>query len=573
MKKTFKKSVLALALTVALGVSQLGMTALAYDEARLDTDTTFSGGGSHVMYIKNDGAAYGAGYTLYGTLGFVDRYENQEEHIKLFDNVADMSMGYRHSFIIKNDGTLWGMGNNNDGQLGSGEINEQGTTPVQIMSDVASVVGQNYHTVAIKTDGTLWHWGHYYDLVEGPHEEVDNITPEQIATDVISATVSSYAVFYVKSDGSLWSFGQQMPILGTSSLGLPEDHVHVTTPAKVMDDVVSVAAGVRHVAALKSDGTIWVWGDSDDGALGQGTEVEMEFTPTQIMEDVKVIAAGYNTTYAIKEDGTLWAWGGNNYGQVGNGTTEDVFEPVKIMDDVVDVSGGYNTAYALKANGELWGWGDAGNNVLNNGKESEQTTPILVTTDVLLPTAGAVTTPPSSGPSDWAAADVNAAIDVDIVPDQLQTLYVRATTRAEFCALAVKLYETAMGAEITERAEFDDTDDINVQKMAGLGIVNGVGGSMFAPDLGLTREQAATILARLAEAMDMPLTEAPATFTDTPDVSGWATVAVGQMQTSGIMGGVGENKFDPEGPYTREQSIVTTLRLFNHFMGTSGRTS
>ncbi len=171
--------------------------------------------------------------------------------------------------------------------------------------------------------------------------------------------------------------------------------------------------------------------------------------------------------------------------------------------------------------------------------------------------------PTTDTPSDWALDQVNEAIAANIVPESLQTMYTQATTRAEFCALAVALYETSMGTEITERATFDDTDDLNVQKMAGLGVVNGVGEGKFNPDEKLTREQAAVILARLSEVMDNPLDKVAATFADNDDVSDWALEAVGQMLASGIMGGVGDNKFSPKADYTREQSILTTLRVFN----------
>ena len=163
-------------------------------------------------------------------------------------------------------------------------------------------------------------------------------------------------------------------------------------------------------------------------------------------------------------------------------------------------------------------------------------------------------------PSSWAAADINRAIAAGVMPVDFRGAYNQATTRAEFCALAVELYENVMGKEITERATFTDTDDINVQKMAGLGVVNGMGEGRFEPNSALTREQAATLLSRLAAAMDKPFESSAPTFADNGSVSDWASAAVGEMQLSGVMGGVGEGMFDPKGSYTREQSIITMLR-------------
>ena len=169
---------------------------------------------------------------------------------------------------------------------------------------------------------------------------------------------------------------------------------------------------------------------------------------------------------------------------------------------------------------------------------------------------------PADQPSSWAAEQVNAAIEAGIVPESLQTGYTNTATRAQFCALAVELYETVTGSEIAERAEFTDTTDVNVQKMAGLGVINGVGGGQFNPNGELTREQAATILVRLADAMGHPLPEGTASFADNASIASWALDAVGRAQAGGLMGGIGNNQFSPQGPYTVEQSIMTAFRLY-----------
>ena len=167
-----------------------------------------------------------------------------------------------------------------------------------------------------------------------------------------------------------------------------------------------------------------------------------------------------------------------------------------------------------------------------------------------------------AGPSSWAAKQVSQAVDAGLVPDSLQTQYTKTATRAEFCALAVELYETVKGAEITERATFTDTYDLNVQKMAALGVVNGIGNGKFNPDGQLTREQAATMLARLAEVMGKPLSASAPAFADNGSISSWAFDAVGQVKGAGIMDGTGNNTFSPQQPYTREQCMMTTLRMY-----------
>ena len=171
-------------------------------------------------------------------------------------------------------------------------------------------------------------------------------------------------------------------------------------------------------------------------------------------------------------------------------------------------------------------------------------------------------------PSSWAVEEVNKAISAKLVPAALQSNYVNPTTRAEFCALTVALYEEINGT-ITGRVTFTDTNDVNVEKMASLNVVSGVGNNKFDPGAMLTREQAATMLARLADALGKPIAKKTAAFNDDYDISSWALEAVGQMQSSGIMGGVGNNLFQPKGTYTREQCILTSLRTYNYIKRTA----
>ena len=166
--------------------------------------------------------------------------------------------------------------------------------------------------------------------------------------------------------------------------------------------------------------------------------------------------------------------------------------------------------------------------------------------------------------SSWAHEDIETAVSLGLVPAALQSNYTQATTRAEFAALAVYLYEKVTGGDITGRVTFADTTDINVGKAAYLGIVEGMGNNLFAPNNPITREQAAVLISRLANAAGVPLPTQNATFADTNSISSWAREGVGQMQASGIMGGVGNNNFAPANPYTREQSIVSMLRLYLH---------
>jgi len=166
-------------------------------------------------------------------------------------------------------------------------------------------------------------------------------------------------------------------------------------------------------------------------------------------------------------------------------------------------------------------------------------------------------------PSPWAQEQVNLAISENLVPQHLRSNYTQAITRAEFSALAVALYENLRG-EITGRVTFTDTNDTNIEKIAYLGVVSGVGNNMFNPNGTLTREQAAVILSNLSEALNGPTLAVPRAmpFNDGDSISNWAVDSVLRVFGIGLMSGLDDNRFAPQEPYTREQSIVTIMRLF-----------
>ena len=184
----------------------------------------------------------------------------------------------------------------------------------------------------------------------------------------------------------------------------------------------------------------------------------------------------------------------------------------------------------------------------------------------VLVTSTVAVQPIYGSPSSWAVNYVNTAISQGLVPTNLQSNYTQPATRAEFSALAVALYENQRGT-IAGRMQFSDTNNVNVQKAAYIGIVTGVGNNNFAPNNTITRQEAAVMISNLAEAIGQPLPASSPTFADANQFSSWAVNGVGQVQAAGIMGGVGNNRFDPQGLYTREQSTVSIVRLLEILAG------
>lgn len=174
--------------------------------------------------------------------------------------------------------------------------------------------------------------------------------------------------------------------------------------------------------------------------------------------------------------------------------------------------------------------------------------------------------------SDWAAADISSAISAGIVPSDLQNGYQKNITRKEFCQIidamlrqklsdySGDLYKTGISYDAA-RAALTDTWDEAVINCYRFGIVNGVGNNKFGPNESLTREQAAKILMGAAKTISLPGSESANSWADASQISSWAHEGINYVVGAGIMNGTGENKFEPQGIFTREQAIVTVYRM------------
>lgn len=184
-------------------------------------------------------------------------------------------------------------------------------------------------------------------------------------------------------------------------------------------------------------------------------------------------------------------------------------------------------------------------------------------------------------PSPWAIVEVDAARDAGLIPSDLDSNYQTNITREEFCHLMTQLLATRTGKSVDELLSdagiepsepYSDTRDEDILAMSALGIVNGVGNNRFDPNASITREEAAVILARVAAKFDgLQANSEPMVFTDQAQISPWAKEAVDVVSSCAyngnrVMNGTGESIFSPKDTYTREQSIMTSLRLYR-FIG------
>ena len=164
----------------------------------------------------------------------------------------------------------------------------------------------------------------------------------------------------------MWAWGRNPGQLGIPTTTINGSPTRSMGPDNVgyLTDVVDVAAGYYHSLALKSDGTVYAWGENWYGQLGIHCDND-HTVPYQVhgpgnvgyLTGIIKVAAGANFSLALKEDGTLWAWGEGGYGQLGIHSDNDHTVPYQVhgpgnvgfLTDVVDVAAGLTTPWLSRA--------------------------------------------------------------------------------------------------------------------------------------------------------------------------------------------------------------------------------
>lgn len=195
--------------------------------------------------------------------------------------------------------------------------------------------------------------------------------------------------------------------------------------------------------------------------------------------------------------------------------------------------------------------------------------------------------PPASALTDvssWAEPDVMAASAAGLMPDTFAALAAKSSvSRAEFCAVALNLYEAERETTVkrTSKVYFDDCDDPDVNTAYEMKLISGRGNGVFAPDESVSRQDLCVILDSVREKceVDKPDTTVSASsFPDGGEVRDYAVSATETMLSTGIIKGVeatvsndpeqaGETVtlLQPQGTATREQALIMASRFLDAF--------
>ncbi|OUN20637.1 hypothetical protein B5G34_14015 [Flavonifractor sp. An82] len=516
--KKFLSFALALMLCMALTPP-----AAANDTLTAGEYSTVSCSWRFTAAIDTEGVLWTWGSNEYGMLGTGSEIANTATPVRVMDNVVSVVCGYEHVAAIRSDGSLWVWGNNRFGQLGNDGAGNAGkapanyqTVPVKIMEDVAMVDCGLSYTAALKTDGSLWTWGNISGGVLGNGftwndnrgSAACQTVPVKIMEDVALIRCGSTHMAAIKTDGSLWTWGKNdSGQLGNGGIynqeikqpyPLPPSKQQ-TLPVKIMDRVADVWCMDDFMVIQRLDGTIWCCGQEYDSPFN---DILREGTNVPVKTTMRNIASFGNLSY-LTEDGTLWMWGF----PVGQTT------PVKVLDHVAGVSystNGHGHYMAVRDDNTLWGWGynEEGQLALTQVQAwQEQRTPVKVRDGIAV--SGAAPTP--SVPTVAGFSDV---------------------------------YETDYYADAVSWAK---------EK----GVTGGTSATTFSPDHTVTRAEAVTFLWRAAGSPQPASAVSP--FADVTDSGAYYYSAVLWAAEQGITGGVGNGQFGLSAALSYDQ-ILTMLQ-------------
>ena len=383
-----------------------------------------------------------------------------------------------YTAAIDSSGTLWGVG---EARYINGQSSGQVTIPTALLQNVRQVDSTDgYYSaiLAVKEDNTLWGWGYlgYLGFTDDPEAFVT--TPQKLMDQVQWVSGGRFGALALKTDGSLYFLGS--PTVGEDGSGkelLDSDDYGIHW---VMDHVAQVSSGNHRAAALKTDGSVWVWGA--DGYSGTdkivSTLTDQPQKPTKILDGMISVGMEDENGWAIDANGGLWSWGYNDEGHVGNGGGYDTIDsdsgckaqvkPVKIFDkDVISASLGM----AVTKDGSCYTWGATPENWENFTLSPVRTGSGMVIASDLVKSSGQLVAP---NPADGGKTLV----------------------------LTERFFQTGSEQPEPQPTTFSDVPDSAwyaqyAGKAAQAGLMNGTGGSRFSPDATLSTAEVVTLAARL----------------------------------------------------------------------------
>jgi len=283
----------------------------------------------------------------------------------------------RNTFAFKNDGTVFVWGYNHSAELGLGHKEEISSATMLTISGETDqswkeMKFDKQYQCGIRSDDSLWCWGNNPEGQLGTGDRDERTIPTKVVTGEGDETWNKIILKEdylcgIKMDGSLWCWGENNN--GCLGSGDTSDKL---SPNKIVtgdmdENWKDLFLDDRFGCGLKEDDTLWCWGYNYQGQLGAGDRKQKN-SPEQVLSEEESetwteIFLNGSGTCGLKKDKTLWCWGYNYYGQLGLGDNETrKLKPVKVISGEGDETWKkvFREEYyncGIKSDDSLWCWG------------------------------------------------------------------------------------------------------------------------------------------------------------------------------------------------------------------------
>ena len=267
--------------------------------------------------LMADGTVDAWGLDLYGELG---GDPISERHVPTpvagLTGITQIADGATCMLAVGAGGVVWAWGSNYFGMLGDGTTTDRHTPGlVPGLTGITQVAATDDHVIALRSNGTVVTWGSNAQGQLGDGTTTDHHTPVAVPglTGITQVASGKYMSYALRADGTLFAWGSGYLGNGTTGSATP-----VPVPLSGVTQVAT--SGFDTLAIAGPSATVYSWGLNDAGEIGDGSTNIPRGTPVPLnLTGVTQVAEGRFFAAAVRSDGSLFVWGENDQLQLGLG--------------------------------------------------------------------------------------------------------------------------------------------------------------------------------------------------------------------------------------------------------------
>lgn len=374
-----------------------------------------SEGNSHTVFLSENGTAYTIGSNTFGQFGDGTNVSNTENVVAIRNenltdvlrNIVEIEAGNGYTVVTLEDGRLIEFGSNQYGQLGTDEIDEtntarENTCVTKLLAETKEKIlkidaGSSHVAIALQ-NGNVYTWGLGTDGQLGNAENNNKTETQLVGKNIIEVNTNNLLLnenqtfnleakttyfnllqdikgelSYESKDESVVKVNTQTGTVtaiaeGTTVIVIRENGTNniSVVQVRILKEGLTIEPQVQtngsHTVTLKVNGTVWSYGNNENGELGNGTTKYSDEPVQAIFPEGTTIVqvdAGENFSVALDSEGYVWTWGANDYYQLGTSKITSTATPTKVngLSNITKIAAGTYSVLAIDENKDVYGWG------------------------------------------------------------------------------------------------------------------------------------------------------------------------------------------------------------------------